>query len=313
MNAQEISDDDLPVEWAFVKDKDGYETTETAVASIAAFSDCVSYIWEHKWQKARKLLAKKYFQYTEEEFPWFRGICNKNYELMPCIYWKFKDKSAKQIANIAEDIREEFKRRGKYFQNQQYRNWEEGEWYQLMQHYTAPTRLLDWTEGALIALYFAVRKQVFSEKPARKTAPCVWMLNPSWLNDISIGTSLPVYLTESAMRDYRDTDAKARPYLSEEKLPKYPIAIYPVYNDAKFPAQKSVFTIHGKSLDGFRELSLLDKNAMLCKILINPDNIAAIAKELRRLGITESTVFPDLKGLANEIRNEKGITFSFDR
>jgi hypothetical protein len=93
----------------------------------------------------------------------------------------------------------------------------------------------------------------------------------------------------------------------------YPIAIYPVYNDAKLPAQKSVFTIHGKSPDGFRELSLSDKKAMLCKVLVNPDNIVTIAKELRRLGITESTVFPDLKGLANEIRNEKGITFSFDR
>ncbi len=74
MSAQKILNSDRSCQWAFVKDKDGYETTKTAVTSVAAFSNCVSYVWEHKWQKVRKALAKNYRQYIEEEFPWFRGI-----------------------------------------------------------------------------------------------------------------------------------------------------------------------------------------------------------------------------------------------
>lgn len=53
------------------------------------------------------------------------------------------------------------------------------EWLALMQHYGAPTRVLDWTENILIALYFAVWDT---------TADCdsvVWALNAGRLNEIT--------------------------------------------------------------------------------------------------------------------------------
>jgi len=81
--------------------------------------------------------------------------------------------------------------------------------------------------------------------------------------------------------------------------------------ECRIVAQKSVFTIHGKDRDGF--YSLLKKHgarAQVCmlKISANPRKISNMVDELSRLGVTETTVFPDLEGLSREIKAEYGIT-----
>ena len=49
-------------------------------------------------------------------------------------------------------------------------------WWELMQHYNAPTRLLDWTKSAYVAAYFAVVAQ-----PERDGA--VWAVEPGAVMD----------------------------------------------------------------------------------------------------------------------------------
>lgn len=69
---------------------------------------------------------------------------------------------------------------------------EKVEWLGLMQHYGAPTRLLDFTESPLVALYFASRAQFDSDFS-------VWSLLPSGMNDDYI--SITKRIVEETVKD----------------------------------------------------------------------------------------------------------------
>lgn len=80
---------------------------------------------------------------------------------------------------------------------------EEWEWMFLMQHHRAPTRLLDWSEGPLAALYFAV-----SEDKHIKKDGAVWCLDPIALNgdEARIGlrapTEIPAFGIDKVLESY---------------------------------------------------------------------------------------------------------------
>ncbi len=169
------------------------------------------------------------------------------------------------------------------------------EWYFLMQHYGAPTRLLDWTDNALVALFFAVNDQ-----PEPKDA-AVWVLDPWWLNRKLrrgiYGPMLPGW--EEAERylwnlDYaftRDTDVNIQ----------RPAAIDPPHVDRRLAVQQSRFLIFGKSKDLTRTNMVSKKDCRLAKIILSEKKIEEIRSELEDFGLRVSALFPDLEHLCMEI------------
>ena len=107
---------------------------------------------------------------------WYRGQADARWTLTPRAY-RYRDISE-------DDLRSQFKRRASPFLTEGRPN-DDWEWYFLMQHYGIPTRLLDWTEGALFALYFAVRGPKLIDATASSAA--VWVVDPWWLNSLTIG------------------------------------------------------------------------------------------------------------------------------
>lgn len=247
-----------------------------AIKSIPDFQDHINFLWTY---------------YGGDEF-WYRGVSNADYHLIPSIYresiWDYSFPMEKYIAHS-------FIHRAKgYIQNSSSIGiWE---WYQIMQHHGLPTRLLDWTEGYLIALYFSVRKI------NRNNTPAVWVLNPNSLNNYSSGLYC-IYFTDPKTRDTDDEIVDE--YLPTFKKPReLPIAIVPPYVNERMSSQKSCFTVHGKNKQGFEKIYNNNKGFQLAQLIIDPSKAQSIKNELFKMGITEATLFPDLEGLARELRHK---------
>jgi hypothetical protein len=241
--------------------------------------------------------TKDWFEAEPTWGPWFRGQSNATWLLRPGLY---RPPVPSRGVHILEDeMRQEFAVRAPSLGPE--RPQDSWEWYFLMQHSGAPTRLLDWTEGALIALYFAVKgKGTADEKGKEKADAAVWILEPWKLNKFVTGTSEVVAPSAKAGMVIKHGEVYEQwlpdRYDDGGLLAELPVAVYPTHFSRRISSQRSCFTVHGKSINGFDELPE-DCNQYLKKVIIPHDKAHAIEKNLSVAGIDELSIFPDLDGL----------------
>jgi len=177
---------------------------------------------------------------------------------------------------------EEFKRRAMAFL--QSRPADDWEFLAIARHHWLPTRLLDWTENPLAALFFAV------EEPSSGDS-AVWCY-------VHIGLDKP------------RLDVTSTAPLSIDRLTLY----QPPHLHARIAVQSSLFTAHPA---GWKEAS--DPwCGPLARVTIPADDRPLIRHELFRLGVHRAALFPDLDNVANHIsqvwikRNDEKSAFDGD-
>jgi hypothetical protein len=233
-----------------------------------------------------------------QEPKWFRGEPNVNTALTPTLYWR-------GFAPHENALLQMFRARASGFYDAVPMREHTDQWLFLARHAGLPTRLLDWSESALIALYFALKED----------EPVVWMLNPLDLNDLSY-TKADKTPPRQFPIPWHDPDPSGRgknPAFENLRgaweLDRYgaslPLAIYPTYVHPRLKGQRSCFTIHGKDKRGLDVL--LTNEPILKRYVVDPACRPAMRSELAVLGITDSVVFPDLDGLANELKERFSI------
>lgn len=213
---------------------------------------------------------------------WFRGQAESIWRLIPslarqpkhlkaesALIKRFMQNAAPHIANLPR---------------------EEWEWIFLMQHHRAPTRLLDWSESPLAALYFAVQ----DGENINKTG-AVWCLDPIALNKeaklkFEFDAEIPAFGIDRVLDNYLPSRVQNSP--SE----LFPVAIVGPRNTPRMAAQLGTFTINHRL---HSPIELIGKGAHAWRWVIPPSAKRNILKELGHLGFSPLTLFPELDRVAD--------------
>lgn len=222
--------------------------------------------------------------------PWYRGHDDHRWDLLPHVKrdpFCFMDQAEQYMAT---NFRTEAKKR-----LQHYPTTDSG-WLSLMQHYGLPTRLLDWSESPLVALYFAVMDRESTQHDA-----ALWCLNPTALNAHQSKDRKMDYVFPM---DYQTVLDIIVPAFIPTDPSNRVIACSSVENDLRMYVQQSAFTVH----DCDTPLNCLPyAEHVLSKAIIPKDAKPFFRHTLELMGFSLGTVFPDIEHIATE---QKEIYFS---
>ncbi|MDI9694981.1 FRG domain-containing protein [Burkholderia cenocepacia] len=164
-------------------------------------------------------------------------------------------------------------------------------WQWLMQHHRVPTRLLDWTESPLVALYFATSKNDDEDG-------AFWCLDPIALNrqanvKFAYELELPSF-NDAALGNYL-------PSKIDPRAPMDPVAAVGPRSSKRMAAQIGAFTVNHAV---YKPLELLGDEKHVWRYVIPKEDKDSLRKELIYLGFTSLTIFPDLDEVAALIKRE---------
>jgi hypothetical protein len=168
------------------------------------------------------------------------------------------------------------------------------DWTFLMQHYGVPTRLLDWTESPLVALFFAV--DTFAKH--RNADAAVWCLKPTALNR-NANISNPLELNYIPSFEADELEPYATEKLKATNVELLPVATIATRNNPRIQAQMGTFTIHHTKKIPIEAVG--DKSHVI-KYVIPSNARETLKKELKLLGLNQFSLFPELTSVGAILR-----------
>jgi hypothetical protein len=233
---------------------------------------------------------------------WFRGHARSEWKLDPGV---FRDdcpidavtgadtRRPTVLENWEKMILDEFWREGKSLMGSVS---DLAEAYFLAQHHGMPTRLLDWTANPLAALFFAVAERHHDEADGVVIAAC-----PDWrLTYGSPGGVREPGLSAPPVTQRHPLVEETVEYLFNQGSRPSRGLIIPVRPDlcaGRMLQQGACFTLHAPGCP-----EICEGPVWVHRYRIPAAKKRQIEEQLRSVGVTYATLFPDLDHLSKEIR-----------
>jgi hypothetical protein len=237
---------------------------------------------DRKIRSVAELLTALKQQAKPKQLIWFRGHGKKTWELVPTLARDPRHLKAENalIKRFMQNATPHIDVPPRY----------EWEWMFLMQHHRASTRLLDWTESPLAALYFAV-----SNKRHSRADSALWCLDPVALNraanlKFEFESEIPAFGLDPVLESYLPSRVHENP--SE----LYPVAIVGPRNTPRMAAQLGTFTINHRL---HQPIEGIGNGKHVWRWIIPAAAKKHLLKELAHLGISALTLFPELDRVAD--------------
>lgn len=229
--------------------------------------------------------------------------------LIPKIFRKPKIENEVEFNNLEKIVLEKFKDRARPLLEIIPDDKDTLQWLAIAQHYGLRTRLLDWTQNALIALWFCVKNG----------APKVINNNQvKFKRGYGVVYFLRFYENSKwSKEDIVNDEDKENPFnINKTKI------FIPTHFSNRITAQSSIFTIHKLNKENGTVVPLEKEDGGRMTILKIPyGSFERIRRQLISVGINSSTVFPNLDGLCKYLNyNEyeipeidKAIIYKIDK
>lgn len=261
-----------------------------------------------KWEKLSQCYQDKWIYRGQKCAMWplettFDRFCRKwNEEITRNSIDRFK---------IENNLLREFTRHFHRYSSDLPRSKDKLEWLSIMQHYGAPTRLLDFTYSIYVAAYFALEEECFCPSMKNKT-PCnsaIWAVNTDWLSNV-VNKVLEKLGKTSMLKSLEEKKPEAfEAVYWSEPLGNFVRPENPYRLNQRLGIQRGLFLCHGNIKETFMEnlTSKLGPQANysdehnIFKIIIPPVHRKKALEDLYYMGISQTNLFPGIDGFSKSL------------